>query len=392
MAKTIADYKADYAKAKASGDADGMAKANAGANAIREANGEKAQYANVDIASVRNSSSSGGGSSDIGQQMQSAFNSGNYQNVLDLADQRSAKIDADSSLEQYRNQYNGLIEASKLALQNQPKQYENSASGLAERLADAQYNARLAQLQKAYNNNVAQIQANETAQRNLASTQNQVSNRNLATFMANNGLSNSGTNAQAMLNSAGMLQNNMANIGINAMNARNQAVNALEQDSMSAYNDAQAMLYNYLLEQEKANQDYGRQLSYLDYQNQLSQQNKVPVTYNGQTYYVDPVTALNFNRSINGTSSYGGGSGSGSTGTSGLSYIDTEDEGENKDEGDKEKTKHWYDWITDIFNPGKKYGDMSDEDLMQYYNSLDNKDKLEMERDLGLKSYDDKAY
>ena len=50
--KTIADYQADYAAARAKGDAAGMKAANDGANAIRTANGQTAQYATGDINSV----------------------------------------------------------------------------------------------------------------------------------------------------------------------------------------------------------------------------------------------------------------------------------------------------------------------------------------------------
>ena len=52
MAKTIADYKKDYAAAEARGDAAAMKAANDGANAIRAANGQAAQYANAAIAST----------------------------------------------------------------------------------------------------------------------------------------------------------------------------------------------------------------------------------------------------------------------------------------------------------------------------------------------------
>lgn len=52
MAKSIDDYKKDYEKAKAAGDAKGMKAANDGANAIRASKGEAAQVASKDIASV----------------------------------------------------------------------------------------------------------------------------------------------------------------------------------------------------------------------------------------------------------------------------------------------------------------------------------------------------
>jgi hypothetical protein len=52
MAKTIDDYKKDYEDAKAAGNAEGMRAATDAANQLRNANGESAQYANTDIASV----------------------------------------------------------------------------------------------------------------------------------------------------------------------------------------------------------------------------------------------------------------------------------------------------------------------------------------------------
>lgn len=59
MAKTIGDYKKDYAAAKAAGDAAGMKAANDGANAIRASMGQAAQVASNDISKVAASSSSG---------------------------------------------------------------------------------------------------------------------------------------------------------------------------------------------------------------------------------------------------------------------------------------------------------------------------------------------
>lgn len=50
MAKTIEQYKADYAAAKAAGNAAAMQAANAGANAIRASQGVAAEYATADIA------------------------------------------------------------------------------------------------------------------------------------------------------------------------------------------------------------------------------------------------------------------------------------------------------------------------------------------------------
>lgn len=53
MAKTIDDYKKDYAAARARGDAAGMQAANDGANAIRRAQGQAEERADVDIAKFK---------------------------------------------------------------------------------------------------------------------------------------------------------------------------------------------------------------------------------------------------------------------------------------------------------------------------------------------------
>lgn len=55
MAKTIDDYKKDYADARARGDAVGMKAANDGANAIRASQGKAAEVASADIAKFQTS-------------------------------------------------------------------------------------------------------------------------------------------------------------------------------------------------------------------------------------------------------------------------------------------------------------------------------------------------
>ena len=53
MAKTIDDYKREYAAARAKGDAAGMQAANDGANAIRRSQGQAEERADVDIAKFK---------------------------------------------------------------------------------------------------------------------------------------------------------------------------------------------------------------------------------------------------------------------------------------------------------------------------------------------------
>lgn len=59
MAKTIEDYKKDYAAAAARGDAAGMAAANQGANAIRAQTGQKQELATQHIANVAGANKGG---------------------------------------------------------------------------------------------------------------------------------------------------------------------------------------------------------------------------------------------------------------------------------------------------------------------------------------------
>lgn len=66
MAKTIDDYKKDYADARARGDAAGMKAANDGANAVRASQGQKAEVASSDIAKVAGGSSGNKGKSSGG--------------------------------------------------------------------------------------------------------------------------------------------------------------------------------------------------------------------------------------------------------------------------------------------------------------------------------------
>ena len=59
MAKTIEDYKRDYAEAAARGDAAGMKAANDGADAIRRSEGIAEEKATSDINKVASGGTSG---------------------------------------------------------------------------------------------------------------------------------------------------------------------------------------------------------------------------------------------------------------------------------------------------------------------------------------------
>lgn len=103
MAKTIEDYQREYQEARKRGDAAGMQAANDGANAIRQSQGQSAQYATSDINKYKNNSgtnnvsvssgntSSGGGSSSSG--------SGSYQNYT------GGNQEMDNKLSYWQNKY-----------------------------------------------------------------------------------------------------------------------------------------------------------------------------------------------------------------------------------------------------------------------------------------------
>lgn len=125
MAKTIADYKADYEAAKAAGDAAGMQAANDGANAIRKANNEAPQYANVDIAAVakksqssnKQTTSTGSSASSTGSRQTSASSNANKQTTApnytskEFADQYAASKGSSSTTGAQNNGYTGVSSA-----------------------------------------------------------------------------------------------------------------------------------------------------------------------------------------------------------------------------------------------------------------------------------------
>lgn len=79
MAKTIGDYKKDYADARSRGDAAGMKAANDGANAIRSSMGQATQSASSDIAHTASGGSSKSSSSGSGGGGGGGGSSGGYQ-------------------------------------------------------------------------------------------------------------------------------------------------------------------------------------------------------------------------------------------------------------------------------------------------------------------------
>ncbi len=155
----------------------------------------------------------------------------------------------------------------------------SSRDALINQYVNSAKQAKINQLKNAYNQNIAAIaqqeretEQNAQANRNTASVQSQLAQRQLDNYLAANGLLNSGTNAQARMNNVGALQNTLGGITANEQNALNQlasqrtlAKTNLNNDiaAANAGYDAQAlqMQLQYLdqLEQMRMQQDYANQ-------------------------------------------------------------------------------------------------------------------------------------
>ena len=176
-----------------------------------------------------------------------------------------------------------------------------SRDDLVNRYVDAAKEVKINQLKNAYNQNIAAIaqqeretERNAQANRNTASVQSQLAQRQLDNYLAANGLLNSGTNAQARMNNVGALQNTLGGITANEQNALNQLANQrtlaktnLNNDiaAANAGYDAQAlqMQLQYLdqLEQMRMQQDYAQQQAL-----QQRQWNLEDRDYNTQMNYI----------------------------------------------------------------------------------------------------------
>lgn len=225
----------------------------------------------------------------------------------------------------------------------------SSRDALINQYVNSAKQAKINQLKNAYNQNINAIaqQERETAQnaqanRNTASVQSQLAQRQLDNYLAANGLLNSGTNAQARMNNVGALQNTLGGITANEQNALNQLANqrTLAQTNLNndiaaanAGYDAQAlqMQLQYLdqleqmrMQQEFANQqalqqrqwqvqdrDYNRDMNYI-WDNNLGRYVDSNAYWNN--YWNNNLTAYqkaqiaNANRTANANRSSGGGS------------------------------------------------------------------------------------
>lgn len=275
MAKTIEDYKKDYEAAKAAGDAAGMKAANDAANALRAAQGEQAQYAASDIASVAakaytpvNSTSAAGI---------------NYDNYLSEVAKQQEYIAANPtasqthSAQEKQEKYGGIMDATadsgydagddegysggagssggglSVPQGGSLAGYVEDYSGYLSQMNAAAREAALAQLKAAYEKNLAALDRAGTgiaeqyqAARDLSAGSSAVSGRNFAEYAAAAGLNN-GTAGQAELARSVTLQNNL------------NGINTAEADAVADLQLARAnaeIEYNNAIAQAEANGDY----------------------------------------------------------------------------------------------------------------------------------------
>ncbi len=211
MAKTIADFKEEYAIAKAKGDVEGMKAANDGANVVRSQTGGLLQYANEDIANVQ------------------------------------AQVDAVKAQQTPSATSVGGISATA----GGTPYYESSSlpetsdySGYINDLYAAQQNAALKQLEAAYNQNMAELSAAEEdiapyyqTARNQTAASSEQSKRNFAEYANAYGL-NSGTSGQSELARSLSLQNNLNSLS----QAEADAYSELELQRTQAANEYNAAI------------------------------------------------------------------------------------------------------------------------------------------------------
>lgn len=194
-----------------------------------------------------------------------------------------------------------------------PKVDERQA--LINEYVKAQKTIQEEQLKKAYENVIynigkseQEVKDNATSNRNMASVNNQLARNDIARFMANNGLTNSGTNAQANINAIGNLQNNISTITGNEQKALNDYINqrnlayqnyqndlALANAGIDAQALGQQLEYLNAMSQLQAQQDYQTQMALMQRQWNLEDNanNSIAWTdpYSGMTYQIDPNTA-----------------------------------------------------------------------------------------------------
>ena len=292
MAKTIDDYKKDYAAARARGDAAGMQAANDGANAIRASQGQAAQVASEDIAKIQPSSASktptatsgtssggsifsgsSGGSSGmssseilaLGKGPLSSSAAANYAATGSTKTPTSYLTGSSSTPKQTQVQqpqkqvsvtdspeYQALMEQLN-QVQSQLTKKENDYSDYVRQLQEATKAKSLSELEAAYKKNVnaidaakGQIAPKYTDARNQAAGQAAVSRKNWQETASALGI-NSGAAGQSAIAQNIAMQNNLAALD----KSETADMAALDLQKTQATTD-----YNSAIAQAEASGDY----------------------------------------------------------------------------------------------------------------------------------------
>lgn len=237
MAKTIEDYKKDFAAAQAKGDKQGMAAANNAANALRQQQGLPVQVADVTKeiygnnyigasgSNATNAIITGNTSDEAIKKMMAANAQGwhiaqtpeekdwYHQQNEKLASSLGDNITFDPVSGTWSGPTNSALSHSS---SRSPVVEEND--GYLQDMYDAQLRETLAQLEAAYQNNLSALDASTIGvdaryqnARNQAAGASELSARNFAEFAAATGL-NSGAAGQAELARNMTLQNNLSTL------------------------------------------------------------------------------------------------------------------------------------------------------------------------------------
>ncbi len=234
--KTIADYSADYAAARAKGDAVGMKAANDGANAIRAAKGEAPQYAVGDIAKVAAGSTGASGGTKITPQTVIQDTTKPLSPAGNLA-LGKGPVAAKTPEQLFREQMSrtpaqaaGTVEKvmgpgasqvqAPVVLNPSKEESDYDLSEYLKQQSAARVQAELAGLKGAYEKAMAGYDLQEqrlpghyNAERNKAAVQTAIARQNFNERAAASGL-NSGTGGQAELSRSAAYQSALAGIGV----------------------------------------------------------------------------------------------------------------------------------------------------------------------------------
>ena len=267
MAKTIQDYKNDYAAAQARGDKAGMAAANNGANALRQQQGQAAQVADVtkevygkNYVGAKSSSPSGSANNvtawtdeqqaikDQMNQNSQAWHNATSQEEKDRLhaenQQLAGQLGGNVGFNQSTGTWSGWSDQSSLPGYSKPEMNGvNDLSSYLEQMYAAQKEAALAAIKNAYQQNIASIEAAngqispqyQNARNQTAGSAEQ-SARNFAEHAAAYGLG-SGASAQADLARNIALQNNLNDLNAQEADAYAQ-LELQKQQAEIEYNNA----------------------------------------------------------------------------------------------------------------------------------------------------------